>query len=118
MGYFFDAETGGPARLELLSIDGHDFQVLRRLGHHSDAYEVPFVFPADLETFRTDMASVPNVFTWLVPRSGEFLPRRCCTTRSSGTTPTTPARGSTGSRVTGCSGQQWPISVRAGCGSG
>ncbi|MFX4271956.1 DUF1353 domain-containing protein [Propionibacteriaceae bacterium Y1685] len=74
MGYFFDAETGGPARLELLSIDGHDFQVLRRLGHHSDAYEVPFVFPADLETFRTDMASVPNVFTWLVPRSGEFLP--------------------------------------------
>jgi len=74
MGYFFDAETGGPVRLELRSIDGHDFQVLRRIGYFSDAYGRTFEAPADLDGFRTDMASVPSVFTWLVPRSGPFLP--------------------------------------------
>lgn len=74
MGYFFDAETGGPVRLELRSIDGHDFQVLRRIGYHCDESDRTFEAPADLVQFRTDMASVPSVFTWLVPRSGNFLP--------------------------------------------
>lgn len=74
MGYFFDAETGGPVRLELRSIDGRDFQVLRRIGYLSDEYDRAFEAPADLDQFRTDMASVPSVFTWLVPRSGTFLP--------------------------------------------
>ncbi|MGD7706131.1 DUF1353 domain-containing protein [Microlunatus sp. Y2014] len=74
MGEFFDAETGGPARLELLSVDGHDFHVLRRLGYRSDRHDEVFEYPADLESFRTDMASVPTVFGWLVPRSGAFLP--------------------------------------------
>lgn len=74
MGYFFDAEQGGPLRLELRSIDGRDFSLLRRIAYSSDDYAEAFVVPADLHTFRTDLASVPGAFTWLVPRSGVFLP--------------------------------------------
>jgi hypothetical protein len=33
-----------------------------------------FVVPADPESFISDLASVPAVFTWLVPRSGAHLP--------------------------------------------
>lgn len=74
MGYFRDATDGGPLRLELRSINGRDFALLRPIAYHSDDYAEPFVLPADLATFRTDFASVPWVFTWLVPRSGRFLP--------------------------------------------
>ena len=74
MGEFFDAEQGGPLRLELRSIDGRDFTLLRRIAFRSDHYSECFVVPADLRTFTTDLASVPALFTWLVPRSGDFLP--------------------------------------------
>lgn len=74
MSQFFDAEDGGPLRLELRSVDGRDFTVLRRIGYRAKDHGDPFVFPADLDRFRTDLASVPRVFTWLVPRSGDFLP--------------------------------------------
>ena len=74
MGYFFDALDGGPLRLELRSVDGRAFRLLRRIGYRSDDYPVPFEVPGNLETFRTDLASVPDVFAWLVPRSGDFLP--------------------------------------------
>lgn len=33
-----------------------------------------FVVPVDSEAFVSDLASVPAVFTWLVPRSGAHLP--------------------------------------------
>lgn len=74
MGRFFDATDGGPLRLELRSIDGRNFALLRPIAYAADGYAEPFVVPAHLSTFRTDMASVPWVFTWLVPRSGRFLP--------------------------------------------
>lgn len=74
MGYFYDAADDGPMRLELRSVDGRDFSMVRRIGYRSDAYSEPFEVPRDFDTFRTDLASVPSVFTWLVPRSGEFLP--------------------------------------------
>lgn len=74
MGHFYDHADGGPLRLELRSIDGRDFTLLRRLAYDSPHYEEPFVVPANLADFTTDLASVPWVFTWLVPRSGEFLP--------------------------------------------
>ncbi len=74
MGRFFDADDGGPLRLELRSVDGRDFTVLRQIGYTSDAYEESFIAPADRSTFSTDLASVPGIFTWLVPRSGLFLP--------------------------------------------
>ncbi|HKJ12466.1 MAG TPA: DUF1353 domain-containing protein [Ornithinimicrobium sp.] len=74
MARFFDAADGGPLRLELRSLDGRDFTVLRRIGYDSDRHAEPFVVPADRETFATDLASVPRLLTWLVPRSGVFLP--------------------------------------------
>lgn len=74
MGYFTDALTGGPLRLELRSVDGHDFSLLRPIAYHADDYDRPFVVPADLVRFRTDLASVPWFLTWLVPVSGGFLP--------------------------------------------
>lgn len=72
MGYFFDPADGGPLRLEVRSINGTDFAVLHPLGYRSASGE--FVFPDDLGTFRTDFASVPGLLTWLVPRTGDFLP--------------------------------------------
>lgn len=74
MGQFSDGLDGGPLRLELRSIDGREFALLRPIAYTADGYREPFVVPAQLETFRTDMASVPWMFTWLVPRSGRFLP--------------------------------------------
>ncbi|UFU01677.1 DUF1353 domain-containing protein [Ruania suaedae] len=72
MGRFFDVADGGPVRLEVRSVDGRDFTLLRRIGYLSDDYDQPFVVPIDLERFRTDFASVPWIFTWLVPRSGRY----------------------------------------------
>lgn len=74
MGTFFDVEGGGPLRLELRSIDGREFTLLRQIGYDSDQHDESFTVPADLRTFQTDFASVPEIFTWLVPRSGLFLP--------------------------------------------
>lgn len=48
--------------------------MLRPFAYVDDEFAAPFVAPADPATFRTDLASVPWVFTWLVPRSGVFLP--------------------------------------------
>lgn len=74
MGEFYDAADGGPLRLELRSVDGRDFRLLRRIGYVSERYADPFVVPRDLDDFATDFASVPHLFTWLVPKSGDFLP--------------------------------------------
>jgi len=71
---FSDVETGGAVRLELLSIDGREFAMLRQISYAAAGYAQPFIVPADVAEFRTDLASVPSVFTWLVPRSGVFLP--------------------------------------------
>ena len=73
-GEFFDVGTGGVLRLELRSVDGRDFSLLRRFGYRSPDHREAFVVPADLDSFTTDLASVPHLFTWLVPVSGEFLP--------------------------------------------
>lgn len=74
MGEFFDPEEGGPLRLELRSIDGRDFTLLRQIAYWNEHYDECFVVPADLRHFTTDLASVPALFTWLVPKSGDFLP--------------------------------------------
>lgn len=74
MATFFDVEDGGPLRLELRSVDGRDFTLLRRLGYVSEDYDEPFIVPRDPEQFSTDLASVPHLFTWLIPKSGDFLP--------------------------------------------
>ena len=56
VGEFYDAETGGVLRLELRSVDGRDFTLLRRFGYRSPDHAEPFVVPADLDTFTTDLA--------------------------------------------------------------
>ncbi|EFQ82515.1 hypothetical protein HMPREF0063_11724 [Aeromicrobium marinum DSM 15272] len=49
------------------------FGLGRRVGYVDEEFGELLV-PADLRTFRTDLTSVPRLFTWLVPRSGEHLP--------------------------------------------
>lgn len=49
------------------------FRMQRRLAYRDREYGVLLV-PADLGGFETDLASVPAVFGWLVPRSGNHLP--------------------------------------------
>lgn len=74
MHRFYDVETGGPLRLELLSHDGSRFRLLRRLGYRDPRHAQPFVVPASTASFLTDLTSVPWFFTWLVPKTGPHLP--------------------------------------------
>ena len=70
---FFDAETGGDVRLQL-EREGAGFRVLRQIGYRDHHYDEPFLVPADPEHFRTDLASIPWMFAWLVPGLGSHLP--------------------------------------------
>jgi hypothetical protein len=70
---FYDAETGGELRLQLQR-DGAAFEILRRFGYRDRHHDEPFVVPADPATFRTDLASIPWLFAWLVPGLGSHLP--------------------------------------------
>lgn len=70
---FFDAETGDEVRVQL-ERDGARFRVLRQVGYRDRHHEAPFLVPADPGRFRTDLASIPWVFAWLVPGLGSHLP--------------------------------------------
>jgi hypothetical protein len=76
---FFDPDGGGdgPGRivLERHVVDGREvFALLAPIGYRDHRHDDEFVVPADGATFRSDLASVPAVFTWLVPRSGIHTP--------------------------------------------
>lgn len=49
------------------------FRMRRRIAYNDREYGELLV-PASLQDFETDLASVPAVFTWLVPKSGHHLP--------------------------------------------
>jgi hypothetical protein len=70
---FFDAATGGTMVLQL-EPDGARFRILRPFGYRDPAYGEPFIVPKDVATFRTDLASIPWFFAWLVPGLGTHLP--------------------------------------------
>lgn len=70
---FYDAETGGEVQLQLQR-DGSLFQILRQVGYRDPRHAGPFVIPADPLAFRTDLASIPWFFAWLVPGLGSHLP--------------------------------------------
>ena len=70
---FYDVETGGPIQLQLQQ-EGADFRVLRRFGYRDPKHAEAFVVPDDVQTFRTDLASIPPLFSWLVPGLGTHLP--------------------------------------------
>lgn len=60
--------------LERHSEDGLEtFAMLRRVAY-ADRRVGELLVPADPVTFRTDLTSVPALFTWLVPRTGAHLP--------------------------------------------
>jgi hypothetical protein len=66
-------KTGGEMQLRLRR-HGDEFQILRKFGYRDPGYVEPFIVPADPEHFRTDLASIPWVFAWLVPGLGTHLP--------------------------------------------
>ena len=70
---FFDPATGGTMVLQL-EPDGARFRILRQFGYHDPAYAEPFVVPKNVDTFRTDLASIPWFFAWLVPGLGTHIP--------------------------------------------
>lgn len=49
------------------------FRLERRVAYQARGFPEPHVVPAD-DRFRTDLTSVPDLFTWLVPRTGIYLP--------------------------------------------
>jgi hypothetical protein len=70
---FFDPRTHGPMVLQL-EPDGARFRILRQFGYRDPTYDEPFVVPKNVDTFRTDLASIPWFFAWLVPGLGTHLP--------------------------------------------
>lgn len=70
---FFDPATGRTMVLQL-EPDGARFRILRQLGYRDPRHAEPFIVPADVRTFRTDLASIPWFFAWLVPGIGTHLP--------------------------------------------
>ena len=64
-----------PATVVLERTEGmptEDFRLTRRIAYR-DRLVGEILVPREPETFVTDLASVPSVFTWLVPRTGEHL---------------------------------------------
>jgi hypothetical protein len=70
---FFDPATGDTMVLQL-EPDGARFRILRQFGYRDPGYDEPFIVPKDVTTFRTDLASIPWFFAWLVPGLGTHLP--------------------------------------------
>ena len=105
-----------------LEPDGARFRILRPFGYRDPAYAEPFIVPKDVATFRTDLASIPWFFAWLVPGLGTHLPGGAAARRAgrgaerrerrtSG--PTSTAR-----RRIGSSAMRWRASARRSCGAG
>jgi hypothetical protein len=49
------------------------FALLTPIAYFDRDFDAPHVVPADVEHFRSDLTSVPFIFTWLVPRTGKHL---------------------------------------------
>ncbi|MDP9464655.1 MAG: DUF1353 domain-containing protein [Actinomycetota bacterium] len=77
---FFNADggSGSVMEIELMRLFAHDLEewsLVKRIGyldrHHTVPFEVPPPLPFD---FKSDLTSVPQMFTWLVPKTGAHLP--------------------------------------------
>jgi uncharacterized protein DUF1353 len=77
---FFNADggPGSPMEIELMRLFANDLEqwsLAKRIAyldrHHSVPFEVPPPLPFD---FKSDLTSVPQMFTWLVPKTGAHLP--------------------------------------------
>lgn len=68
-------DPSAPATIALERTDGmpdDDFRMTRRIAY-LDRQHGELLAPRDPDTFVTDLASVPAVFAWLVPRTGAHL---------------------------------------------
>lgn len=74
---FFDADGHGRAVFELMRVENRPGKYLvRRTFSYRDPQhpEWVFVVPQNQDTFVTDLASVPPLLTWLVPKDGTHTP--------------------------------------------
>lgn len=74
-----DPDTPATYGLVRVISSGHErFRLVERLGYsrrcRDDSSDVLIVVPYHLPEWSTDFASIPWVFAWLVPRSGNHLP--------------------------------------------
>ncbi|MFJ7591769.1 DUF1353 domain-containing protein [Streptomyces sp. NPDC097617] len=70
------AAPGSAARIELdrCTEGGREqFRMLRRIAYN-DRHFGELLVPRQTRTFLSDLTSVPALFTWLVPKTGEHLP--------------------------------------------
>ncbi len=70
-----EPDPSSPATIALERTDGmpdDDFRMTRRIAY-LDRHHGELLAPRDPATFVTDLASVPAVFAWLVPRTGAHL---------------------------------------------
>ncbi|WP_406486205.1 DUF1353 domain-containing protein [Streptomyces phaeochromogenes] len=70
------ARFGSPALIELVRCtdEGRErFRMVRRIAY-KDRHLDELLVPRETRTWRTDLTSVPTLFTWLVPKTGEHLP--------------------------------------------
>ncbi|TRO55813.1 DUF1353 domain-containing protein [Streptomyces sp. IB201691-2A2] len=71
-----EACFGSPALIELVRCteEGRErFRMVRRIAYR-DRHLGELLVPRETRTWRTDLTSVPTLFTWLVPKTGEHLP--------------------------------------------
>jgi hypothetical protein len=77
---FFNADEGpgSPMKIELTRLVDHDLEewsLAKRIGYVDRHHDVPFEVPPPLPfAFKSDLTSVPQIFTWLVPKTGTHLP--------------------------------------------
>ena len=71
---FFDVATGGPVQVQIEQV-GATYRLVRQFGYRDPGHDgEPFIVPDDVDTFTTDLASIPWMFAWLVPGLGTHLP--------------------------------------------
>lgn len=73
LGAFFDPATDAKMRFELCRVETEEWKVLKQFGYRDHQGRV-FICPANTETYRSDLASTPWFFKWLVPALGDHLP--------------------------------------------
>ncbi|KPC64685.1 DUF1353 domain-containing protein [Streptomyces chattanoogensis] len=69
-------KPGSKARIELVRYadDGSEQFAMQRRIAYDDRHLGELLVPRNTRTFRSDLTSVPALFTWLVPKTGEHLP--------------------------------------------
>jgi hypothetical protein len=70
---FYDVATGGPVQVQIQQV-GAAYRLVRQFGYRDSGYQEPFIVPDDVDTFTTDLGSIPWMFAWLVPGLGTQLP--------------------------------------------